>query len=345
MNKRKIKITAMFSVMIFVILTLTMGIIGLLTMIMFNFGLIRLQSMELFILSFAVVSIITGTVVSKIIGRSLVSRIIQINDATKKIAKGNFNVTLSENSRAEELRSMAHNFNIMTRELANTEMLRDDFISNVSHEFKTPLTAIEGYATLLQNKKLDDTKRDAYIKKIIFNTKRLSGLTGNILLLSRLENQEINIDKKQFSLDEQLRQTILLYENEWTSKNFELDVDLDIVEYTGNQELLAQVWQNLISNSVKFTDNDGELRVSLRENDSCVTVFISDSGQGMDEDEQKRIFEKFYQCDPSHSTNGNGLGLTLAKRIVFLHGGDISVKSKKGCGTCFTVVLPKEQLP
>lgn len=208
------------------------------------------------------------------------------------------------------------------------------------HEFKTPLAAIEGYVTLLQRKGLSEEKRQEYTSRILFNTKRLSSLTGNILLLSRLENQESEIQKESYSLDEQLREIILLYEPQWSEKELDLDIDLDSVMCYGNKDLLAQVWQNLIGNAIKFVADGGRIRILLRQKQSGIEVSIIDNGAGMSEDVMNRIYEKFYQGDTSRSSSGNGLGLTLAKRIVDLHGGTISASSKEGKGTAFTVVIP-----
>ena len=289
---------------------------------------------------FAVVSVIVGMIFSRFAARRPIGTIVEISDATKEIAKGNFNVRLNEDIRVTEIQTMAHNFNLMTRELAATEMLRNDFVENVSHEFKTPLAAIEGYVTLLQRKELSEEKRKEYTERILFNTKRLSALTGNILLLSRLENQEIEIKKENYSLDEQLREIILMYEPQWSGKNLDLDIDLDPAVCCGNKDLLAQVWQNLIGNAVKFVADNGRIRVLLRQKESAIEVSVVDNGSGMTAEVMNRIYEKFYQGDTSRSSSGNGLGLTLAKRIVDLHGVTIQVSSKLGSGTTFTVTLP-----
>lgn len=228
----------------------------------------------------------------------------------------------------------------MTRELAGTELLRNDFVENVSHEFKTPLSAIEGYATLLQKKNLSEEKKEEYTKKILLNTRRLSTLTSNILLLSRLENQETGIKKETFSLDEQLRETLLSLETAWSEKNLELEIELDNVDYSGNKELLFHVWYNIIGNAVKFTDTGGWIQILLKKEAEQIKIQITDTGIGMDETIRQRIFEKFYQGDHSRSDTGNGLGLALAGRIITLHGGNISVASKEGKGSTFTVTLP-----
>lgn len=340
MNKRTLKTAVVFSVLVFLILMVTMLLNVLLTIILFRTSALESQPREITLVVFAIVSVIVGMIFSRFAARRPISTIVEISDATKEIAKGNFNVKLNEDIRVTEIQTMAHNFNLMTRELASTEILRNDFIENVSHEFKTPLAAIDGYVTLLQKKDLTEEKRQEYTERILFNTKRLSALTGNILLLSRLENQEIAIKKENFSLDEQLRETVLIYETQWNSRNIELDVDLDTVDYTGNRELLAQVWQNLFGNAMKFVSDNGRIRLLLRQKETSVEFSIADNGIGMNKEIAERVYEKFYQGDASRASSGNGLGLTLAKRIIDLHRGTISVSSKPGKGTTFTVSLP-----
>lgn len=339
MTKRTIKLAVLFSISVFAILLVTMFLTGLITMQLLNAGILH-ENKDLIFVVFGAVSIIIGTFLSLAFGRKPIKAITAISDATKEVAKGNFDTQINEKVPTAELRAMAHNFNLMIKELSNTEMLRKDFIENVSHEFKTPLTAIEGYTTLLQNKHLTEQKRLEYTEKILYNTKRLSSLTGNILLLSRLENQEIPITKEYFSLDEQIRETILLYEIQWSEKNLELDINLNNVDYCGNKELLAQVWQNILGNAIKFVSDNGLISISLEQTATSVDVTITDNGIGMNDETLHRIYEKFYQGDKSHSTAGNGLGLALAKRIVNLHQGSIYVSSRENKGSSFLVTLP-----
>lgn len=338
-NKPSLKLAFIFSLNVFLVMTLTMTAMSALTIILISIGWFPFQGKFLLVLYFAITSVIIGTVISAFIGKKAFNSIYGVTEATKSISKGDFNVYLDENIRIDEIRTMAKNFNIMTKELSNMEIFRHDFINNVSHEFKTPISAIEGYATLLQNQSLTEEKRSFYVDKIIYNTRRLSKLTGNILQLSRLENQNIDTEKFIFSLDEQIREIILLFENEWTEKNIQLDVDLDDTDYFGNSELLGQVWQNLIGNAIKFSKQNGNIRVLLKNNLDGIKVTISDDGIGMDEETQKRVFEKFYQGESSHATEGNGLGLTLVKKIIDLHNGKISVASKQNLGSSFTVIL------
>lgn len=251
-RNRSFRIAVLFSALVFLILLLTMGLTGLITVLVSESNFIDAPPKELTLLLFAVISIIVGTILSHTVGKRPLNVIREIDDATKEVVKGNFTVRLNEDIVAEELHSMAHNFNTMVRELSNTEILRKDFIENVSHEFQTPLSAIEGYAALLQNQSLTTQKRQEYAKRILVNARRLSDLSGNILLLSRLEHQELEIQKETYALDEQIREAILLFETKWTQKELCLEVDLSAIRYKGNKELLMQVWQNLIGNAVKF---------------------------------------------------------------------------------------------
>lgn len=339
-RNRSFRIAVLFSALVFLILLLTMGLTGLITVLVSESNFIDAPPKELTLLLFAVISIIVGTILSHTVGKRPLNVIREIDDATKEVVKGNFTVRLNEDIVAEELHSMAHNFNTMVRELSNTEILRKDFIENVSHEFQTPLSAIEGYAALLQNQSLTTQKRQEYAKRILVNARRLSDLSGNILLLSRLEHQELEIQKETYALDEQIREAILLFETKWTQKELCLEVDLSAIRYKGNKELLMQVWQNLIGNAVKFVAQKGEIRITLRIEKNDVIVTVADNGIGMSEAVQKRIYEKFYQADTSRTGIGNGLGLALAKRIVDLHNGTLTVASAEGKGTMFTVTLP-----
>ena len=342
MNKQPFRATVVFSFLVFIVLTITMALMGLLTMILLNMGIIRDPKGGLIFVISGIVSVIVGTIASRLAGKRPLDSILAINEATKEVVKGNYTVRLNEDIPVTELSSMAHNFNVMVKELANTEIFRKDFIENVSHEFKTPLSAIEGYVTLLQKKSLSEEKRAEYTQRILLNTKRLSSLTGNILLLARLENQEIVIKQMRYSLDEQLREIILLFEAQWTAKDLDLDIDLCSVDYSGSKELLMQVWQNILGNAIKFVSKQGQIQILLRKEQDNIIVSIADNGIGMDEETKKRIYERFYQADTSRTGAGNGLGLTLAKRIVDLHNGTIEVSSEVGKGTAFTVTLPEE---
>lgn len=282
----------------------------------------------------------TGIVAAFLIGKQIIKPMGKLSNAMIDVSNGDFSVSLSGKYRFSEINEMYKNFNFMTQELSRIEMLGKDFVANVSHEFKTPLSAIEGYAMLLQSPDITNDSREEYTEKIINNTAHLTALTKNVLLLSKLENQSQILEKSSFALDEQLRTEVLYLEHEWTKKNISFDFDMPDIQFVGNKNLLGQVWYNLISNAIKFSNEGGEIRIAAKSQKGIVSVTIEDHGIGIDEDKIDHIFDKFYQCDTSHSTNGNGLGLSIVKKIVTLSNGSISVVSKKGCGSTFTVELP-----
>ena len=237
------------------------------------------------------------------------------------------------------MRQSYDNFNTMVKALGTIETLQSDFVSNVSHEFKTPINAIEGYAMLLQDTE-DPGQQKEYVDKILTSTHRLGDLVNSILFLSRLDNQSVPAEVTSYRLDEQLRQALLLLERKWTDKELELDVDLAPVTYTGPEGLLLHVWTNLIDNAVKFDPQGGLLRLSLRREQDVITVEVEDSGQGMTEEVMAHIFDRFYQADGSHKSEGNGLGLALVRRILEAAGVTIRAGSIPGQGSRFTVTLP-----
>lgn len=292
------------------------------------------------ILALCFVSLLIGVTIALFVGKLIIVPIQNISNAFNELSQGNFSVKVSENERIAEIRDMSRRFNAMTFDLSHIETLRSDFIVNVSHEFKTPIAAIEGYATLLQNPKLPDDRRELYVAKILDNSGKLSELSSNILMLSKLENRQTVPQNVDFRLDEQIRKAVLRLENKWSAKNLDFDVDLPSQMYYGCEQLLEQVWSNILDNAIKHSPQDGIIRVSLCKQGDTVTVIISDSGDGMSEDVMKHIFEKFYQGDPSRGAEGNGLGLALVKRILDLCGGEVDVKSAPGEGAAFFVTLP-----
>ncbi len=260
--------------------------------------------------------------------------------AMHKVAKGDFTVTLpdSEESYMHELNGA---FNAMVRSLRSIETLKTDFISDFSHEFKTPISSICGFAKLLKNQNLSEEEKREYVDIIIAESERLSRLSKNALSISKLENSDGAIEKKTYRLDEQLRKCVLLFQTEADGKQIDLSLSGEDVTFYGNEELLQQLWINLIGNAVKFTPEHGSIAIDISSGENVVRVSVSDTGCGMDEITKKRIFDKFWQADSSRTTVGNGLGLAIAKKIVDLSGGNIEVASEIGKGSTFTVVLPK----
>lgn len=288
-------------------------------------------------------SVIFGFAITNFTLRVFFDPVAKLEKAMRSVAGGNFAVTAESNSRIKEVRSLYNSFNMMVKELAATETLQTDFISSVSHEFKTPINAIEGYASLLQDHQQSKDEQDVYIDKILFNTRRLSTLTGNILLLSKLSAQSIRPQQATYRLDEQVRQAIVALERKWTDKDIDFDVELDEIEYTGCESLLIHVWTNLIDNAVKFDPHGGIILMRMRAENGCAVFTIEDDGPGIPIGDEERIFHKFYQSDNSREMDGNGLGLALAKQIVELSGGEISVENLPTAGCRFTVRLPMQK--
>ena len=283
--------------------------------------------------------IIIGTIITSFVGKTILQPIRELNRATSEVAKGNFSVRVKVPN-DKEYSTLTKNFNKMAEELSGIETLREDFISNVSHEFKTPLASIQGFAKILQSDNLSKEEQNEYTQIIIDETSRLTKMSTNILKLTKLENQTTVGKKVRFSLDEQIRNILLILESEWSKKNINLDIELEDVIYVGNPELMGQVWQNVINNAIKFTPENGTIKVQLFRGELGVVVKISDNGPNISPEMQEKIFDKFYQGDRSRSTEGNGLGLALVKRILDLCKGKISVENLYEGGVCFKIELP-----
>lgn len=282
-----------------------------------------------------------STVAAYYLMRKIFNPLEQISVAAGKVASGDFTSEIFYRGEFEELEKTFENFNRMVKELNSVEIMRNDFIADVSHEFKTPLSAISGYATLLQDSELTEEERNTYIRKIFFNIEKLNDLTENILRLSKMEHQQFFETPVTFRLDEQIREAIVLLEPKWSAKHLELELDLPEVRYLGHPALLFQVWTNLIGNAIKYTDNEGTVAVSLTEDKEQIRVVVRDTGIGMSEETQTHIFDKFYQGDTSRKSQGNGLGLTICMEIVKKCGGEINVESALGNGSTFLVKLYK----
>ena len=242
-------------------------------------------------------------------------------------------------SKHDELNQLTDSFNKMARELSLINMLNSDFINNVSHEFKTPISSIQGFATVMLGTDLTDDQRE-YAEIIAHESARLTRLTSNILSLTKLENQIIVTEKEPFYIDEQIRHSYLLFQNELAQNNIEIDFELSTIPYTGNPELIQQIWHNLLGNAIKFSNGGGQIVIRCSVDDGNAVVSIKDNGIGMDKSTVTHIYDKFYQGDRSHAGEGNGLGLSLVNRIVELCDGTIDVISELGKGTEFIVKLP-----
>ena len=285
-------------------------------------------------------SVIAGGVLNNFLSIRYFGPVLKLEKAMQQVAEGDFSVRLKTGKHLKEIQDIYSNFNLMVQELEATEILQTDFVSNVSHEFKTPISAIEGYATLLQDSDMPiSEEQEQYIDKILFNTGRLSHLAGNILLLSKIEHQAIQTRQNWYRLDEQIRQSIVMLEPKWSEKELEFDVDMVDVEYLGNENLICHVWDNLLSNAIKFSPCGGTIYIRMMPEGEKIRFSIENEGPQIREDSMKHIFDKFYQCDSSHKQEGNGLGLALVKQILNLCKGPISVENIPGSGCRFTVIL------
>jgi len=285
------------------------------------------------------VCLLIGILVTSQLSKYFFNPIKKLRFAMDKVADGDYSVRLEEKSSSKEIMEIYTGFNLMVHELSTTEILQTDFVSNVSHEFKTPINAIDGYATLLQDSENLDDDQKAYVEKILFNTQRLSSLVGSILLLSKLENQQIPTNQAEYRLDEQIRQSVVALETAWVQKDIELDVELERVSYLGNEQMMRHVWDNLVSNAVKFSPQGGNVKLRLAKKARKLIFTMEDQGPGLSAIAQKHIFDKFYQEDSSHKQEGNGLGLALVKRILAIEKGQITAENIPNGGCRFTVTL------
>lgn len=283
--------------------------------------------------------LVVGMCMMSVVARHIIVPIKKIKDATKKVATGDFNVKV-DFSRSDEIGDLADNFNLMVDELNSIEYLRKDFVSNISHELKTPIASIQGFAKLLEDDNLSKEEKKEYIDIILEETRRLSNLSSNMIKLSNVENQEI-VNLQEFRLDEQIRKAIIMLEKQMSDKNIKVSLNAKEVIITADQDLTMEIWINLLNNAIKYTEENGNIEVNVYDEEKFVRVEIKDTGIGIPNDKQERIFEKFYQAQNSHYSEGSGLGLAIVKRIVELLNGNISFESKEGEGTTFNVRLKK----
>lgn len=283
--------------------------------------------------------LVVGMCMLTVVARHIILPIKKVKDATKKVASGDFNVKV-DFSRNDEIGDLAENFNLMVDELNSIEYLRKDFVSNISHELKTPIASIQGFAKLLEDDELSKEERKEYIDIILEETNRLSNLSSNMIKLSNVENREI-VNLQSFRLDEQIRKAIIMLEKQMSDKNIKVELISKKININCDQDLTMEIWINLLNNAIKYTEENGKIIVNVHEEEKCVTVQIKDNGIGIPKDKQERVFEKFYQVQNSHSSEGSGLGLAIVKRIVDLINGEISFESEEGKGTVFTVTLKK----
>lgn len=284
--------------------------------------------------------VLIGTALTAFLSKKALNPIRKVIDSIHRVADGDFSVKVNIKG-IGELEELSESFNKMTKELAGIETLRSDFINNFSHEFKTPIVSVRGFAKILKENPLSEEERQDYLDIIIKESERLAMLSSNVLTLAKYENLEIMMDKVPFRLDEQIRRSIILLEPKWSDKDITINLNLDKVTYSSNEEVLQQIWINLVDNAIKFSHKAGLIEITLANVNEEIHFSIQDYGVGMDEHTKAHLFDKFFQGGASHSKKGYGLGLPLVKRIVELCQGDIVVHSEQGRGSKIMVVLYK----
>lgn len=329
------------AVKMFLLIFITLVMLSETTLAVINLFFWKNQNVGAFVIPIAIMPtlaiILTGIIIY--INNQTNKFTVKFVGAFDKVAHGEFGYQL-EVPKKGQFKSLFENFNKMSAELKSIQTLKDEFIHDFSHEFKTPIASINGFANLLLEGGLSEEEQRQYLKIIADESARLSTLSENTLMLNRLENQQIIGEVKPFRLDLQIKECVILLEREWSAKDIALSSDLFEAEIEGNASLLQQVWINLLNNAIKFTPEGGEINVSMSAEDNFICVSVRDNGIGMSAEVASHIFEKYYQGDSSHATRGNGLGLSIVRRIVTLSGGDVRVESKEGEGSAFIVKLP-----
>lgn len=345
-HKNRFSLTLILAGIIFVILLISYAIEVATVYILMYFGVIDSSwdiGMVDIMLYTALISLVIGTAIAVLAGKFPLKPVNRIISQMNRLASGDFKTRLEIGKAFGNIRAVNEikdSFNKMAEELENTEMLRSDFINNFSHEFKTPIVSITGFAKLLKRGNLTQAQKAEYIDIIEEESVRLSSMATNVLNLTKVENQTILTDISVFNLSEQLRSCVLLLEDKWSRKNLDFNLELSEHMIAANEELLKQVWINLLDNAVKFSPEGAMIVLKVTENADSLSVTIANSGSEISPENQKKIFNKFYQADESHSTKGNGIGLAIVKRITQLHNGEVSVSSGNNMAA-FTVTLPK----
>ena len=345
-RKQRLSLSVLFSGIFFAFFILTGVIVAAVIVILIHRDVLRvghspLQS-DLIVGAIVLASIVLGTLLTGALSRIPLGPVNKVINAMNRLAAGDFRTRLHFGGKLSGLpiaRELTDSFNTMASELENTEVLRSDFINNFSHEFKTPIVSITGFAKLLKRGNLTPEEQKEYLDIIESESLRLSVMATNVLNLTKVENQSILTDVTRYNLSEQIRNCVLLLEPKWSKKGIEWDMEFDEHMISGSRQLLQEVWLNLIDNAVKFSPENGSVTMALLERDSAILFSITNDGAEIPAESGELVFRKFYQVDRSHGTEGNGIGLAVVKRVVELHGGKVSAKSSGG-KTTVTVLLP-----
>lgn len=335
---KQLRLTLLFTFIVFLIMLVTLAAVFICMHILIHFDLLPGRKIDkLPILLFSLVSLGVGTILSLFFSTKPLKPIREIMTATDRIASGDYSVRLNLEG-PEEFRMLNNKFNHMAEELESVEVLRTDFVNNFSHEFKTPIVSIRGFAKALKWDNLTDEERSEYLDIIINESERLSALSLNVLYFSKIENQMILTNRTRYNLSEQIRLVVVLLDYKLAEKGIEISFDSEEFFITACEEMMQQVWINLLDNAIKFSPVKGIIEITITPSSSGISVKISDQGIGMSDDVIEHVFDKFYQGDRSHSTSGNGLGLSIVKKIVELHHGEVIVSSNEN-GSTFEVKL------
>lgn len=348
-RRHRLGIALFFSILVFLAMVINVIAAALLTYLFIRLGFIQMAVETVsydggWILYLFLISIPIGAVLSWLISKIPLKPVQDLVHGMNRLASGDFSTRVHPGPIMKSVPAMVElsdSFNKMAQELEGTEMLRSDFINNFSHEFKTPIVSISGFAKLLNRGNLSDQEKKEYLKVIEEESKRLSDMATNVLNLTKVENQTILTGITTFNVSEQIRSCILLLEDKWSKKNLDLELLLNEYDICANEELLKQVWINLLDNAIKFAPQDGMIQVMTEEAEDSYHITILNSGSEIPADKIDKIFIKFYQADESHAAQGNGVGLAIVKKIVQLHHGRIDVDSKNMV-TTFVITLPKQ---
>lgn len=338
---RKVQLTLLFALTVFLIILASILLTAFLMIMLHGFKIIEISiPSRLPLFMFAVSSLIISIILSCAFSYKPLNPIIEIIKATDKIADGDFNVQLDLKG-PDDIVELGEKFNHMAKELSSVEILRSDFVNNFSHEFKTPIVSIRGFAKMLKRDDLTFEERNEYLNIIIDESERLTKLSTNVLNLSKLEQQSIITNKTLLNVTEQIRLVIALLEDKWESKNIDINFNCREFYIMANEELLKQVWINLLDNAIKFSPDKSNIEIDINASEEELIIIFRNQCKYLSEETRKHLFDKFYQGDSSHSVKGNGLGLTIAKKILELHKGRITLIPSRNNDVIFNVIFPK----
>ena len=339
----KSRLRLSFILIVAIILLLAVAMVTVLEYVLVLSGLSKQEELKksttYLIFVFGLASITIGLGITFILSRLILKPFGNFFDGLSRLSDGDFSVRLNFGKK-KYLTDLSARFNSLATELQNTQILRSDFINNFSHEFKTPIASVSSLITLLKNDNLPKSKRNKYLEIIEEEMDRLASMTTNVLDLSKVENQEILSEKVKFNVSEQIRNCVLLLEKKWSKKRLNLALEFDEIYVLANEDMLKQVWINILDNAIKFANQGGELEIRISSNARNVEIIVENTGSVVLEEDYEKIFHKFYRAENNHAKDGNGIGLSIVKHIIDLHSGEIFVKSSNE-RTAFTVVLPR----